>query len=223
MYQGLPDVDPWDEKRDARLYAGPHPVVAHPPCERWGKYWHGGPDSVRFPRKRKVKGDDAGCFEAALASVRRWGGVLEHPEASAAWRWFDLLPPSYGGGWTVADWVGGWTCRVEQGHYGHRARKGTWLYACRVSTLPSLKWGPSVSMVKMDDGYHTAEERRMAIRPPRGMSPRERADRRQLLEGRALSTGKLYCCPELMSKWERASTPPPFRDLLLSIARSSNQ
>ncbi len=25
-YFGLPDVDPWDESRDARIYAGPHPA-----------------------------------------------------------------------------------------------------------------------------------------------------------------------------------------------------
>lgn len=40
-YVGVPGVDPWDETRDDRKYSGPHPVVAHPPCQRWGKFWHG--------------------------------------------------------------------------------------------------------------------------------------------------------------------------------------
>lgn len=79
-YAGLDGVDVWDVTRDARTYAGPHPVVAHPPCERWGRYWHGGPSA----KVRRTKGDDGGCFASALASVRRWGGVLEHPEASMA-------------------------------------------------------------------------------------------------------------------------------------------
>ncbi len=37
VYYGIPGVDPWDEERDARLYDGPYPVVAHPPCSRWGQ------------------------------------------------------------------------------------------------------------------------------------------------------------------------------------------
>lgn len=189
-YFGLPDVDPWDEERDARTYAGPHPVVAHPPCERWGRYWHGGPSA----RVRRQKGDDAGCFAAALASVRAWGGVLEHPEASAAWRAFDLLAPPRSGAWVAAGDGIGWTCCVEQGHYGHRARKATWLYAAGVSSLPSLRWGKSPATVRLEDGYHSAEERRRAVR-----------------------TG---ICQRLSHR-QRAATPIPFRDLLLSIARSA--
>jgi hypothetical protein len=138
-YSGLADVELWDRARDARTYAGPWPVVAHPPCERWGRYWSGGP---RPGARRRELGDDDGCFEAALAAVRRWGGVLEHPAHSQAWAAHGLLPPDDMAGWTVADWDGGWTCCVEQGHYGHRARKPTWLYAHSVE-LPSLTWGPS--------------------------------------------------------------------------------
>lgn len=136
-YFGLPDVEPWDAARDARTYTGPHPVVAHPPCERWGRYYDGGPG---WKGPRHAKGTDGGCFASALVSVRRWGGVLEHPEGSAAWSEFGLLAPPRHGGWVVADSHGGWTCCIEQGRYGHRAGKATWLYACRVE-LPSLLWG----------------------------------------------------------------------------------
>lgn len=135
VYFGLPDVDPWDAKRDARLYAGPWPVVAHPPCSRWCRL--AGLVEARWGHKR---GDDGGCFAAALAAVRRWGGVLEHPAYSDAWAAHDLTPPVTGGGWTAADFHGGWTCYVEQLAYGHDARKATWLYANGVD-LPSLLWG----------------------------------------------------------------------------------
>ncbi len=42
-YYGIDGVDPWDEGRDARTYAGPHPVVSHPPCQRWGRFFAGQP------------------------------------------------------------------------------------------------------------------------------------------------------------------------------------
>lgn len=144
-YWDMPGIDAWDEARDARKYAGPYPVVAHPPCQRWGKMWFGQPLTVKLTGKRKVKGDDDGCFDAALASVRKWGGVLEHPWGSHAWPHFGLNVPPREGGWVNADFLGGWTCCVEQGRYGHYARKPTLLlvYGVRLADLESLVWGKS--------------------------------------------------------------------------------
>lgn len=195
-YVGLPDVDPWSESRDARTYAGPHPVVAHPPCERWGRYWSGGPSA----RVRRVKGDDGGCFAAALAAVRRWGGVLEHPKDSHAWAAFGLQRPPPGGGWVAADMLGGWTCTIEQGWYGHAARKRTWLYAFGVD-LPTLRWGRAPGTFRrLDAGYHSADERKIGE-----------------AERRAARRGAL----ERLSARQCAATPAEFRDLLISIARST--
>ena len=188
-YYGLDGVEPWGlPDRDARDYAGPWPVVAHPPCKRWGRYWSGGPSAKV---KRKL-GDDDGCFSAALFAVRRWGGVIEHPEASHAWRCFGIIRPPRGGGWVAAGDGIGWTCCVEQGHYGHRARKATWLYAAHVAVLPSLLWGRSAATVRLDSGFHTTEERRSSAREKR----------------------------ERMSGKELEATPLIFRDLLIGIARS---
>lgn len=141
-YFSLRDVDPWDEVRDARRYRGPHRVIAHPPCERWGNFWFGSPKNIALGKKRETPGADAGCFEAALSSVRKWGGVLEHPATTHAWWYFGIDQPSAKGGWTNPDRFGGSSCCVEQGNYGHRARKPTWLYAVRCQ-LPQLIWGVS--------------------------------------------------------------------------------
>ena len=191
-YFGLPDVDPWDKDRDARRYLGPDPVVAHPPCERWGRYWGGAPNK---PHQYQL-GDDDGCFEAALRAVRRFGGVLEHPADSHAWAAFGLHRPSRKPGWTPADEVRGWTCYVEQGHYGHMSRKGSWLYVCGGTGLPDLLWGPCeqrihpVALAK--HGY--AKSRRIGMMAMVGGKDKTRI---------------------------RNATPIPFRDLLLSIARDA--
>jgi hypothetical protein len=87
-YAGLPDVEVWDETRDARRYAGPWPVVAHPPCSRWCRL--AGLVEKRWGYK---KGQDGGCFTMALYAVRKFGGVLEHPAFSDAWLAHDLTPP----------------------------------------------------------------------------------------------------------------------------------
>lgn len=183
-YIGLEGVDPWPESRDARLYAGPDPVVAHPPCSRWCAL--AGLVEARWGYKR---GDDGGCFAAALDSVRAWGGVLEHPAFSKAWPKYNLPTPPSGGGW-VRGFCGGWTCQVDQSQYGHKARKATWLYVFGTE-LPQLRWGRK-------NGTHWVGH--MARR----------------------GDGTACIGPGMrLGKSESASTPPEFRDLLISIARSA--
>lgn len=183
-YWNLPGVDAWDQTRDARLYSGPWPVVAHPPCSRWCRL--AGLIEARYGHK---KGDDGGCFAAALAAVRNYGGVLEHPAYTDAFVAYGLpAPPSEGWQRTTC---GGWVARVEQGCYGHQARKPTWLYAFGIEPS-SLRWGRSLdSAAAISLGFRDTWKRRLG--------------------------GEV----QQMSKRKRNATPAAFRDLLLSIARSA--
>lgn len=194
-YVGVPGVDPWDEARDARTYAGPHPVVAHPPCQRWGRFWHG---STRKPHQYKL-GDDGGCFRAALGAVLRWGGVLEHPAHSRAWDAFGLLKPTPGVGWQVDENNLCCVCYVEQGHYGHASRKPTWLLAGMISLgdLAELNW--------------TKGEQRL----PAWMVERYGYEKARRIGVVAMVGGKNKTAI-------RNATPEPFRDLLLSMARKAH-
>lgn len=195
-YFGLDGVDPWDLARDARTYAGPHPVVAHPPCQRWGKYWHG---STRKPHQFRL-GEDHGCFAAALTAVRNYGGVLEHPADSQAWDWFGIMKPDRCGfGWVKADNFGGWTCCVEQGHYGHMSNKPTWLYA-NGCELPSLRWGKGKQKLHPIalERYGYVKARRMGMIAMAGGKDRTRTRIRN-------------------------ATPIEFRDVLISIARTAER
>ena len=132
-YFGLPNVDPWDEPRDARTYAGPYPVVAHPPCERWHQL-----SAVNHKRWGYKINDDGGCFAAALAAVRAFGGILEHPAESRAFK-FHQIPEPVAGNWQrTID--GDWVTEVWQSAYGHRARKRTWLLYHGDVPPPALEW-----------------------------------------------------------------------------------
>jgi len=193
-YYGLSGVDPWDQNRDARKYNGPHPVVAHPPCQRWGKLWAGQPLHIKRTGKRKIKGDDDGCFKAALAAVRKWGGVLEHPWGSHAWPHHNLNTPPRSGGWITADFHGGWTCCVEQGRYGHYARKPTLLLAYGAA-LPDLDFG--IGEPRLDP----AVIERMGLK-------------------RAKRLGEVGSRGGGRDSAPRIGTPEPFRNLLIDMARS---
>ena len=146
-YVGVPGVDPWDEARDARTYAGPHPVVAHPPCQLWGAM-----ANVNFARwggEHNRPGNDGGCFAAALAAVNRWGGVLEHPAKTRAWAAYGLEKPT-GIGWQRSGL--GWVCEVWQSAYGHRANKATWLYYRGRRKPPELRWERPIGTHQI--GFH---------------------------------------------------------------------
>jgi hypothetical protein len=144
-------------------------------------------------------GEDGGCFAAALGALRRHGGVLEHPADSHAWAYFGLRKPPRAGGWVEAS-PGIWTCCVYQGHYGHIAGKGTWLLAAGMprEALPDLRWG------KTEQRLH-----------PRAVE----------LHGyeKARRIGMLAMVGGKDKTRIRNATPPQFRDLLLSIARSAQR
>ena len=131
VYSTLDGVQLWGlPDRDARDYAGPLPVVAHPPCARWCRL--AGLVEARWGHK---KGEDGGCFKHALECVRQFGGVLEHPAYSDAWKAFDLPRPLGHGQWIQGP-CGGWAVHIDQAWYGHKAKKATWLYAHGRGTLP---------------------------------------------------------------------------------------
>ena len=134
-YVGLAGVDPWPEHRDARLYHGPHPVVAHPPCQLWGKMAR-----VNFKRwggEHNRPGNDGLCFASAVWSVNKYGGVLEHPAQTYAWAQYGLEKPERG---RWKQFKHGWVCEVWQSAYGHKARKATWLYYSGSSAPFDLDW-----------------------------------------------------------------------------------
>jgi len=194
-YYGLPDVDPWDEERDARNYSGPWPVVAHPPCARWSRL--AGFTEAVFGLRR---GDDGGCFAAALDAVRRFGGVLEHPAYSDAWEHFGLPRPNRYGGWTASLFDPGWSCYVEQGRYGLPAKKATWLYACGVD-LPDLRWG--------------------FVPDSAGKNPRDSNERGISGGLHAWRDSWRTDVHRVVHKGVSSATPPEFRDALLRMARSA--
>lgn len=137
-YFDLAGVDPWDEQRDARQYAGRDPVVAHPPCQLWTNL-----ACVNFKRyggERNRPGNDGGCFASALASARRWGGVIEHPYGSRAWPAHGITAPRAPGWDSIAPCE--WACEVWQSAYGHKARKRTWLLYCSpIARAPfEIRW-----------------------------------------------------------------------------------
>jgi hypothetical protein len=149
VYTGLDDVELWDETRDARLYDGPYPVVAHPPCSSWCML-----ASVNEVRWGRRIGDDGGTFAAALEAVRRFGGVLEHPACSLAWARYGLPRPTRDV-WSQSLWDDGWVTEVSQSAYGCPARKRTWLYV--IGEPVPLDWSDIEGEYVIGAGIHSGQ------------------------------------------------------------------
>jgi len=124
IYKTLP-VDVWDEARDARGWPGGSPLVAHPPCRMWG----------RLRQFANGSHDEKMLAVGAVAHVRKYGGVLEHPAESTLWAHCGLPRPGQ-----FPDSFGGWSMAVNQFIFGHRAEKSTWLYVvgCEPDDIPYM-------------------------------------------------------------------------------------
>lgn len=125
-YKELAGVDVWDAERDARRWPGGCPVVAHPPCRAWGRL-------RTFARPRP---DEMNLARLAVALVREFGGVLEHPAGSTLWPAQKLPMPG------ERDGYGGWTLAAPQKWWGHKAEKATWFYVvgCEPGDIPPLPY-----------------------------------------------------------------------------------
>lgn len=165
-YVGMPGVEMWGfahkadgtkdpRSRDARKYPGPYPVVAHPPCGPWGRFWW----------RYKGGEGDADCGIEAVEAVRKWGGVLEHPHHSGLWAAAELPKPG------DVDSYGGFTVAVNQVNYGHPTIKPTWVYCCGVEWWDAgIPAEPTYTIVRRRDNPNDLPELPKKLRhltPPR--------------------------------------------------------
>lgn len=135
IYKTFSCCDAWDIERDALRFKGKQPIIAHPPCRAWGSLSY-------FAKPRE------GERELAIwvvGKIRENGGVLEHPERSKLWP--EMKLPNSG----ERDGFGGWTLKLPQFWFGHKANKATRLYivGCEPKDVPEipLKLGEATHVV----------------------------------------------------------------------------
>lgn len=135
-YSDIDFIDLWHEGNNAMTYDKTFPVVAHPPCQLWGNMAH--VNYARWGGDHNKPKNDKGCFQFALDSVNRCGGVLEHPANTRAFAEYGIPRPKAMGWQSLL--FGGWICEVWQSAYGHKANKATWLYYNGDNPPEQLLW-----------------------------------------------------------------------------------
>lgn len=182
IYKTLPGVDAWDAERDARKWPGGTKLVAHPPCAQWGRLSH----MAHNVPSLKALGP------LAVGWVRQFGGVLEHPYPSKLWQTCELPEPG------ERDKFGGWTLRVPQKWFGHKAEKPTQLYivGCEPRDIPVMPIVLGEAKYVACGGAATTPEnaKRRRQAPPARRRP-------------SITTA------------EREHTPPAFAQWLVELAR----
>ena len=127
IYKHLPDVLAYDSKMDARQFNGRMPVIAHPPCRCWSKF-------LSHQAKPKDRSGEMALGLWCAETVKKNGGVLEQPAFSKLFAAANLPKPG-----DMRNPLC-YTIYIEQGWFGFRSRKATWLLVCGVpiSSIPTM-------------------------------------------------------------------------------------
>lgn len=187
IYKKMPNVDVYDQQRDALTFPGGMPIVGHPPCRAWGQM-------------RGLANPPPGERELAIwciNQIRANGGVLEHPRASLLWKEMNLPTGKKKDKW------GGFSISVDQSWWGHRARKNTMLYICgiRPKDIPPIPMSLKVIEFSISSNSKTRAYRRKHNLPY--LAEVTKAEREHT--------------PEKLAEWlielARNTTPPPPQEI----------
>lgn len=105
-------VEVYDVDRDARMFPGDMPIVAHPPCRGWSQFARC-MGHIPIPEEREL---GLWCCD----QLRACGGVLEQPAGSKLF---------FAAGFPDSQI---WITEVWQAWWGYRTKKSTWLAFCGV-------------------------------------------------------------------------------------------
>ncbi|MBN2684387.1 MAG: hypothetical protein JXR40_03840 [Pontiellaceae bacterium] len=145
-------VDLWDEERDAFIFLGGKPVVAHPPCRLWAKL-KAMPNLTEEERQRE-KRLGRHCVRMVLEN----GGVLEHPAGSELFD--DMGLPS--GGYANKH---GFTLEFPQRIFGHSMMKPTWFFFAGIAYEQVLPIRPALHFSPLKQIHHLSAAQREATPP----------------------------------------------------------
>lgn len=110
-YLKIPNLDIWDEHRNAYNFTGHNLIICHPPCAQWSRMHH-------FARINPIEKELANF---CMIKVKSNGGIFEHPAGSSIFKHHGI-PRSK-------------IISVDQHWWGFPGRKRTYLFFNHVPVL----------------------------------------------------------------------------------------